>query len=124
MGSSILASLSEAGGNDPCHPANGPLPPHSPDDADRLGTQPTASPIALRCPSAQPIPLSSPTDSQPLNVTRLAAPRLENSNRETPSRIGICARRSSIPARPSLFPTVKPCAVVPRPLLPHNGAWS
>src|ERR1700677_1518880 len=35
MGSSILASLSEAGGNDSRHPMNGPLPPHSLDDADR-----------------------------------------------------------------------------------------
>ena len=30
MGSSILASLSEAGGNDPFLPMSGPLPPHSP----------------------------------------------------------------------------------------------
>jgi len=29
MGSSILASLSEAGGNDPNHLVNRPLPPHS-----------------------------------------------------------------------------------------------
>lgn len=29
MGSSILASLSEAGGNDPSHFVNGPLPPHA-----------------------------------------------------------------------------------------------
>lgn len=29
MGSSILASLSEAGGNDPCHYMYGPLPPHA-----------------------------------------------------------------------------------------------
>ena len=43
MGSSILASLSEAGGNDPFHPVNGPLPPHSPDGADRVGTRPTPS---------------------------------------------------------------------------------
>jgi hypothetical protein len=41
MGSSILASLSEAGGNDPCYPVNGPLPPHSLDGADRVGTRPT-----------------------------------------------------------------------------------
>src|SRR5271169_4810834 len=45
MGSSILASLSEAGGNDPCHPANGPLPPHSPDSADRVGTRPSPFPM-------------------------------------------------------------------------------
>src|ERR1700729_3756321 len=30
MGSSILASLSEAGGNDPFLPMSGPLPSHSP----------------------------------------------------------------------------------------------
>jgi hypothetical protein len=47
MGSSILASLSEAGGNDPCHPVNGPLPPHSPDDADRVGTRPTPLPVQI-----------------------------------------------------------------------------
>ena len=41
MGSSILASLSEAGGNNPLHPVNGPLPPRSPDSADRVGTRPT-----------------------------------------------------------------------------------
>ena len=41
MGSSILASLSEAGGNDPFCPVNGPLPPHSPGCADRVGTRPT-----------------------------------------------------------------------------------
>jgi hypothetical protein len=35
MGSSILASLSEAGGNDSSYPVNGPLPPHSLDDSDR-----------------------------------------------------------------------------------------
>src|SRR5271154_1293908 len=45
MGSSILASLSEAGGNDPYRPASGPLPPHLPDDADRVGTRPTQCPL-------------------------------------------------------------------------------
>ena len=42
MGSSILASLSEAGGNDPCHPVNGPLPPQLPDGADRVERNPHA----------------------------------------------------------------------------------
>src|ERR1700758_4224629 len=46
MGSSILASLSEAGGNDPLYPVNGPLPPRSPDSADRVGTRPT--PVLLQ----------------------------------------------------------------------------
>src|ERR1700693_2859766 len=40
MGSSILASLSEAGGNDPCHPANGPLPPQLLGGADRVKRDP------------------------------------------------------------------------------------
>ena len=46
MGSSILASLSEAGGNDPSHSVNGPLPPHTRNSADRVErdrTQPYAS---------------------------------------------------------------------------------
>jgi hypothetical protein len=41
MGSSILASLSEAGGNDPFLPVSGPLPPHELVGADRVGTRPT-----------------------------------------------------------------------------------
>src|SRR5208282_2270290 len=51
MGSSILASLSEAGGNDPCYPMNGPLPPHSPDKAHRVGTQPAPDHMQVGCPS-------------------------------------------------------------------------
>jgi hypothetical protein len=35
MGSSILASLSEAGGNDPNRPPSRPLPPRPAADADR-----------------------------------------------------------------------------------------
>ena len=50
MGSSILASLSEAGGNDPYHPMNGPLPPHSPADMDRVGTRPMPMPEASQWP--------------------------------------------------------------------------
>ena len=50
MGSSILASLSEAGGNDPVHPASRPLPPHLPDVADRVGTRPTHPVMQLDCP--------------------------------------------------------------------------
>src|SRR5215469_7956336 len=38
MGSSILASLSEAGGNDPQHRMTGPLPPRPPHGADRSQT--------------------------------------------------------------------------------------
>jgi hypothetical protein len=49
MGSSILASLSEAGGNDPLHPASRPLPPHLPDVADRVGTRPTPPLVQLHC---------------------------------------------------------------------------
>jgi hypothetical protein len=51
MGSSILASLSEAGGNDPCHPANGPLPPHLLGGADRIGTRPTKCLMQFAYPS-------------------------------------------------------------------------
>src|SRR5271154_6521099 len=50
MGSSILASLSEAGGNDPFLPVSGPLPPHVPVDADRVGTRPTGHPYASESP--------------------------------------------------------------------------
>jgi hypothetical protein len=52
MGSSILASLSEAGGNDPYHPISGPLPPHLKDDADRVGTRPTPYLLQVRYPSS------------------------------------------------------------------------
>lgn len=50
MGSSILASLSEAGGNDPFLPMSGPLPPHSPVGADRVGTRPTPPLMQIRGP--------------------------------------------------------------------------
>jgi len=49
MGSSILASLSEAGGNDPFHSVPGPLPPHVLNGADRVGTRPTPVPMQVRC---------------------------------------------------------------------------
>jgi hypothetical protein len=48
MGSSILASLSEAGGSDSCHQSNGSLPPHSTDGADRVGTRPTYSLLQIK----------------------------------------------------------------------------
>jgi len=69
MGSSILASLSEAGGNDPYHPMNGPLPPHSPNDMDRVGTRPMPSPNANQWPKLciplenPPLPFQQLTDS-------------------------------------------------------------
>jgi hypothetical protein len=44
-----LASLSEAGGNDPVHPRSGPLSPHLPDVTDRVGTRPTHPLIQLDC---------------------------------------------------------------------------
>ncbi len=50
MGSSILASLSEAGGNDPFHLVSRPLPPHLLDVADRVGTRPTPLLVQLDCP--------------------------------------------------------------------------
>ena len=49
MGSSILASLSEAGGNDPFLPMAGPLPSHPPVGADRVGTRPTPYPMQTHC---------------------------------------------------------------------------
>lgn len=51
MGSSILASLSEAGGNDPFLPVSGPLPPHKPLGADRVGTRPTQGHMQVECPN-------------------------------------------------------------------------
>ena len=51
MGSSILASLSEAGGNDPFLPISGPLPPHVPVGADRVGTRPTLCHMQVGGPS-------------------------------------------------------------------------
>ena len=51
MGSSILASLSEAGGNDPFLPVSGPLPPHLLVGADRVGTRPTHGRMQVECPS-------------------------------------------------------------------------
>jgi hypothetical protein len=51
MGSSILASLSEAGGNDPFLPISGPLPPHGPVGADRVGTRPTHGHMQLGGPN-------------------------------------------------------------------------
>jgi hypothetical protein len=59
MGSSILASLSEAGGNDPVHPASRPLPPHLRDVADRVGTRPTHPLMQVDClfiPVFEPFP--------------------------------------------------------------------
>jgi hypothetical protein len=50
MGSSILASLSEAGGNDPYHPMQGPLPPRASNDMDRVGTRPMHCPRASQWP--------------------------------------------------------------------------
>jgi hypothetical protein len=52
MGSSILASLSEAGGNDPFLPISGPLPPHVPVGADRVGTRPTQGHMQVECPNS------------------------------------------------------------------------
>jgi hypothetical protein len=52
MGSSILASLSEAGGNDPFLPIGGPLPPHVPVGADRVGTRPTQGHMQVECPNS------------------------------------------------------------------------
>jgi hypothetical protein len=55
MGSSILASLSEAGGNDPLLPENGPLPPHSPNGADRVERDPAPSLLQMQCPISESV---------------------------------------------------------------------
>jgi hypothetical protein len=60
MGSSILASLSEAGGNDPFHLVSRPLPPHLLDVADRVGTRPTPPLVQLDCLSLPPLPSFRP----------------------------------------------------------------
>lgn len=53
VGSSILASLSEAGGNDPFLPVSGPLPPHVLVGADRVGTRPTHGRMQVGCPNCR-----------------------------------------------------------------------
>jgi hypothetical protein len=62
MGSSILASLSEAGGNDPFHLVSRPLPPHLLDVADRVGTRPTPPLVQLDCLSPLPFPYLRPPE--------------------------------------------------------------
>jgi hypothetical protein len=76
MGSSILASLSEAGGNDPYHPLSGPLPPHLKNDVDRVGTRPMPYPLQVQCPTLQQSPDSAATHLERLNdrATSLSAP--------------------------------------------------
>jgi hypothetical protein len=74
MGSSILASLSEAGGNDSHNPVNGPLPPHLPDGADRVGTRPTPFLLQVACPFVRLLPSFSPLPFQQL-IRSLIAPR-------------------------------------------------
>ena len=50
MGSSILASLSEAGGNDPYHPANGPFLPVHLMMRTVSERDPHAEVVQLKCP--------------------------------------------------------------------------
>ena len=52
--SSILASLLEAGGNDPLDLVTAPLPPHSLNGADRVGTQPISHLAQVNGPSIRP----------------------------------------------------------------------
>jgi hypothetical protein len=101
MGSSILASLSEAGGNDPFLPISGPLPPHGPVGADRVGTRPTHGHMQLGGPNCA----WAVTSQVPIfnHLTHL----LEKSDRHQPrsrtsseplSRIGVgcCFRYSNL----------------------------
>src|SRR5215813_15673949 len=71
VGSSILASLSEAGGNDPRKPASKPLPPrfanfHEPSTE----THPTPTPNA----KSKPIHTNSKTILMSLKINNLAKP--------------------------------------------------
>jgi hypothetical protein len=74
-GSSILASLSEAGGNDPYHPVSGPLPPHLQNDADRVGTRPTPYSLQVTYPNAQHPPSLARSHSIGLTVPAAAQSR-------------------------------------------------
>src|SRR5215469_2375379 len=67
-GSSILASLSEAGGNDPFHPMFGPLPSPFTSWADRVGTRPTPLSRHTRGPSPESC---SPADIPVFSITWL-----------------------------------------------------
>jgi hypothetical protein len=74
MGSSILASLSEAGGNDPFHLVSGPLPPHILDVADRVGTRPTLPLVQLDCLFIRPLDVAPLLNYQ--HVSRSHTPRI------------------------------------------------
>ncbi len=56
MGSSILASLSEAGGNDPRGLVSKPLPPHSLDPADRVERNPRPLVLQTKGPNRAVLP--------------------------------------------------------------------
>jgi len=56
MGSSILASLSEAGGNDPHGLVSKPLPPHSLDPADRVERNPRPLVLQTKGPNRAVLP--------------------------------------------------------------------
>jgi hypothetical protein len=99
MGSSILASLSEAGGNDPCHQMNGPLPPHSPSDADRVETRPTPSHKHVACPFSRPLSLPGPWFFLDLRAHYPRFRCCETSIRESPSRIGKCGPQDLLSSR-------------------------
>ena len=97
MGSSILASLSEAGGNDPFLPVSGPLPPHEPVGADRVGTRPTHSHMQVGGPNfAAPwiceVPIFNDL-TRWLEKNAIVQHRFGTSS-EQPSRIGLAVPRS------------------------------
>jgi hypothetical protein len=106
MGSSILASLSEAGGNDPCHPVSGPLPPQVPNGADRVGTRPTPSLMQLRCPSLSEDGTGALLIFQCLRGVKesqcLAGLETSKPNREPRSRIGSRINLCRFDSRPTL----------------------
>ena len=89
MGSSILASLSEAGGNDLRHLVNGPLPPHSLNNADRVGTRPARSLMQVDGPFFPAAFSLDPSSFQQLAAFRFHVADSSDSNRERASRIGL-----------------------------------
>jgi hypothetical protein len=115
MGSSILASLSETGGNDPLHPASRPLPPHLRDVADRVGTRPTPRLVQVGCPFLPTLPCLLSLIYQQLRLFHFARFLYEKPESGIASRFGLA----------TFFSTLTSCAHPPSRLvhsfpLPHN----
>ena len=93
MGSSILASLSEAGGNDPFLPVSGPLPPHELVGADRVGTRPTQGHMQVGGPNfngalASRLPIFNDLTLMPENRLPSSEPIRNQSGTAVPNRRG------------------------------------